>query len=131
MGKNDRCAIGRCNNSRYNKENYVIKLHIAAFDGSLELRFLKCTDPKLYAKWTFNCNRKTFKVNKHIVVCSNHFKYGRRTYASPIPTLYLKEYESDIKEIKPPRRVLKMVVNWETSAKGSVQEKKGKYTSYS
>ena len=117
MRKNDRCAIGRCNNSRYNKENYVIKPHIAAFDGSLELRFWKCTDPKLYAKWTFNCNRKTFKVNKHIVVCSNHFKYGRPTNPSPIATLYLREYESDIKEIKPPRRVLKRVVNWETSAK--------------
>ena len=72
MGKNDRCAIGRCNNARYDKENYVIKPHIAAFDGSLELRFWKCTDPKLYAKWTFNCSRKYCKVSKHTVICSNH-----------------------------------------------------------
>ena len=72
IGKNDRCAIGRCNNARYNKENYVIKPHIVAFDECLELRFWKCTDPKLYAKWTFDCNRKYFKVNKHSVVCSYH-----------------------------------------------------------
>ena len=123
MGKNDRCAIGRCNNARYNKENYVIKPHIAAFDGSLELRFWKCTDPKLYAKWTFNCNRKYFKVNKHTVVCSNHFKYGRPTNTSPIPTLYLKGYESDMKEVKPPRRVLKRIANWEISAKPSKKRK--------
>lgn len=73
----------------------MIKPHIAAFDGSLELRFWKCT--------------------KHTVVCSNHFKYGRPTNASPIPTLYLKGYESDIKEVKLPRRVLKRVASWETS----------------
>lgn len=107
MGKYDRCAIGKCNNCRAYKENYVIKPHIGAFDGRLELRFWKCTDPKLYAKWTFNCNRKNFKVNKHTVVCSNHFKYGRPTPASPIPTLYLKGYEADNTELERPRRILK------------------------
>ncbi len=107
MGKYDRCAIGKCNNARVYKENYVIKPHIGAFDGSLQLRFWKCTDPKLYAKWTFNCNRWGFKVNKHTVVCSNHFKYGRPTKLSPIPTLYLKGYEPDDTETKQVRRVLK------------------------
>ncbi len=107
MGKYDRCAIGKCNNARVYKENYVIKPHIGAFDGSLQLRFWKCTDPKLYANWTFNCNRWGFKVNKHTVVCSNHFKYGRPTKLSPIPTLYLKGYEPDDTETKQVRRVLK------------------------
>ena len=107
MGKYDRCAIGKCNNARVYKENYVIKPHIGAFDGSLQLRFWKCTDPKLYAKWTFNCNRWRFKVNKHTVVCSNHFKYGRPTKLSPSPTLYLKGYEPDDTETKQVRRVLK------------------------
>ena len=38
------------------------------------------------------CNRKYFRGNKNSVICSNHFKYGRPTAASPYPTLYLKGY---------------------------------------
>ena len=73
-----------------NIEKYVIKPHISAFNGSLELQFWKCTDPKLYPKWTFSCNRKDFNFGKSHVVCSNHFEYGRPTNVSKIPTLYLK-----------------------------------------
>ena len=58
MGVNDRCAVGQCNNARKYPEKFVIKPHILAFDTSLQLRFWKCTDPKLYPKWTFACNRK-------------------------------------------------------------------------
>ena len=92
MGINDRCAVGACNNAWKYKEKYVIKPHISAFNGSLELQFWKCTDPKLYPKWTFSCNRKDFKFGKSHVVCSNHFEYGRPTNVSKIPTLYLKGY---------------------------------------
>jgi hypothetical protein len=46
MGKYDRCAIGKCNNARAYKENYVIKPHIGAFDGSLCLnQFHGCPSP--------------------------------------------------------------------------------------
>ena len=94
MGINDRCAVGACNNARKYKEKYVIKPHISAFNGSLELQFWKCTDPKLYPKWTFSCNRKDFKFGKSHVVCSNHFEHGRPTNESKIPTLYLKGYSA-------------------------------------
>ena len=73
----------------------MIKPHIFAFDTSLQLRFWKCTDPKLYPKWTFACNRKNFKFGKYNVVCSNHFEYGRPTAVSPVPTLYLKGYDDE------------------------------------
>ena len=49
MGVNDRCAVGQCNNARKYPEKFVIKPHILAFDTSLQLRFWKCTDPKLYS----------------------------------------------------------------------------------
>ena len=62
---------------------------------SLQLRFWKCTDPKLYPKWTFACNRKNFKFGKYNVVCPNHFEYGRPTAVSPVPTLYLKGYDDE------------------------------------
>ena len=62
----------------------------------------------------------------HTVVCSNHFKYERPTNARPVPTLYLKGYESDTNEVKPLRRVLKRVVNWETSVKPSKKRKEKK-----
>ena len=109
MGINDRCAAGACNNAQKYKEEYVIKPHISAFNGSLELQFWKCTDPKLYPKWTFSCNRKDFKFGKNHVVCSNHFEYGRPTNVSKIPTLYLKGYSGgacgdDQQSISRPKR---------------------------
>ena len=95
MGINDRCAVGACNNARKYPEKYVIKPHIAAFNTSLSLHFWKCSDPKLYPKWTFACNRKNFKFGKNNFICSNHFQYGRPTGVSPIPTLYLKGYDNE------------------------------------
>ena len=79
MGINDRCAVGACKNARKYPERYVIKPHIAAFNTSLSLHFWKCSDPKLYPKWTFACNRKNFKFGKNNYICSNHFQYGRPT----------------------------------------------------
>ena len=95
MGVNDRCAVGQCNNARKYPEKFVIKPHIFVFDASLQLRFWKCTDPKVYPKWTFACNRKNFKFGKYNVVCSNHFEYCRPTAVSPVPTLYLKGYDDE------------------------------------
>lgn len=92
MGKNDRCAIGACNNARMYEDKQVVKPHISAFDTSMKLRFWKCTNPNLYNKWTSACNRKDFKFGKHHVICSNHFEYGRPSDVSPTPTLYLKGY---------------------------------------
>ena len=95
MGVNDRCAVGKCNNARKYPEKFVIKPRIFAFDTSLQLRFWKCTDPNLYPRWTFACNRKNFKFGKYNVVCSNHFEYGRPAAISPVPTLYLKGYDDE------------------------------------
>ena len=82
-------------NARKYPEKFVIKPHTFAFDTSLQLRFWKCTDPKLYPKWTVACTRKNFKFGKYNVVCSNHFEYGRPTAVSPVPTLYLKWYDDE------------------------------------
>ena len=116
MGVNDRCAVGQCNNARKYPEKFVIKPHILAFDTSLQLRFWKCTDPKLYPKWTFACNRKNFKFGKYNVVCSNHFEYGRPTDVSPVPTLYLKGYDDESS----------LAVKRKSPAKRSVPLKKSK-----
>ena len=116
MGVNDRCEVGQCNNARKYPEKFVIKPHILAFDTSLQLRFWKCTDPKLYPKWTFACNRKNFKFGKYNVVCSNHFEYGRPTDVSPVPTLYLKGYDDESS----------LAVKRKSPAKRSVPLKKSK-----
>ena len=116
MGVNDRCAVGQCNNARKYPEKFVIKPHILAFDTSLQLRFWKCTDPKLYPKWTFACNRNNFKFGKYNVVCSNHFEYGRPTDVSPVPTLYLKGYDDESS----------LAVKRKSPAKRSVPLKKSK-----
>ena len=92
MGINDRCAVGTCKNAQKYKEKYVIKPHISAYNNSLELKFWRCSDPKLYPKWTTACNRKNFKFGKNNFICSNHFKYGKPTLVSPNPTLFLKGY---------------------------------------
>ena len=76
MGVNDRCAVGKKNKAQKYPQKFLIKPHISACDTSLQLRVWKCTDPKLYPKWTFACNRKNFKFGKYNVVCSNHFEYG-------------------------------------------------------
>ena len=108
MGFNDRCAVGECNNAPKYPEKFAIKPHIFAFDTSLQLRFWKCTDPKLYPKCTFACNRKNFKFEKYNVGCSNHFEYGRPTAVSPVPTLYLKGYDDEsslaVKRMSPAKR---------------------------
>ena len=39
----------------------ILKGSWLSLDTSLQLRFWECTDPKLYPKWTFACNRKNFK----------------------------------------------------------------------
>ena len=48
FGKNDRCGIGACNNSRKYRDKQVILPHITAFDGNKELRFWKCSDVRLF-----------------------------------------------------------------------------------
>ena len=107
MGVNDRCAVGKCNNAQKYPEKFLIKARISAFDTSLQLRFWKCTDPKLYPKWTFACNRKNFKFGKYNVVCSN--QYGGPTAVSPVPMLYLKGYDDDSSH----------AVKWKSPAKRS------------
>ena len=103
MGINDRCAVGTCKNARKYKDKYVIKPHISAYNNSLQLKFWRCSDPKLYPKWTAACNRKNFKFGKNNFICSNHFQYGKPTSVSPIPTLFLKGYNDDM-ETTPKRK---------------------------
>ena len=100
MGINDRCAVGTCKNARKYKEKYVIKPHISAYNNSLELKFWRCSDPKLYPKWTTACNRKNFKFGKNNFICSNHFKYGKPTLVSPNPTLVFEGIYGNINSNK-------------------------------
>ena len=58
------CAVGACNKARKYKEKYVIKPHISAFNGSLELQFWKCTDPKFYPKWTFPVTERILSLER-------------------------------------------------------------------
>ena len=39
MGRSDHCTVWGCDNDQRYPEKYVIKEHIAKFDGSLSMRF--------------------------------------------------------------------------------------------
>ena len=95
MGKNDYCAIGKCNNSRRYKDKQVIKPHISNYNGSMEIKFWKCREEVNRIRWTNACGRKHFKFGENNVICSNHFEMGRPTPAFPNPTLFLKGYEDE------------------------------------
>ena len=54
-------------------------------------------DPRKLSTFTRLLNRKRFKVNKNIKLCSNHFQFGKPFDSHPHPTLFLKGYDRETK----------------------------------
>ena len=83
---NYRCCVGGCDNDSRYPEKVVKRSHVA------ELKF-HCF-PKDEARrklWKKQVDKGLagFVVTNNKVVCSNHFEFGKPTYASPIPTLFM------------------------------------------
>ena len=79
------CVAGCKNDSRY-PDRYVIHSHVA------ELKFHHFPKPNEKRKqWVREVSRGLvdFTVSNNKTVCSNHFVYGRPTFASPNPTLFM------------------------------------------
>jgi hypothetical protein len=82
-----RCCVGLCDNdSRYPEK--IIKLgHV---QGELRWHYI----PKVLKKradWVDQISKglQDFVATNYKVVCSNHFEYGKPTFASPIPTKFM------------------------------------------
>ena len=97
-----RCCVGGCDNdSRY--PDKIVKLgHV---EGELRWHYIP-KDPDTRKKWADQISKglENFKASDHRVVCSNHFEYGKPTFASPIPTKYLiasDKYLASPKKRKP------------------------------
>ena len=103
MAINDRCAVGTCNNARKYPEKYVIKRHISAFNTSLSLHFWKFSDGKIYPKWTFAYNWKTFKGKR---------SFGKKIFFSS-PRQGNMEWKSNLKKkIKIPLFLASQTTFW-------------------
>lgn len=60
------------------------------------LRWYKPKDKQDMLKWDKLLNRGgNFKVSKTTKVCSNHFAAGYRADHCPLPTLYMKGYDTE------------------------------------
>ena len=106
MGKNDRCAVWRCDNDRRYSDRYIVKPYISKWGQSLQMRFFSPKNENELKTWTKLVNRifgdsfgkkKTFQVSKYTKICSNHFEYGRPEEAAPNSNLLLKDYDDDAK----------------------------------
>ncbi|XP_065645488.1 uncharacterized protein LOC136075965 [Hydra vulgaris] len=100
---NYRCCVAGCNNdSRYPdrllKRGQVTGLKFHYFPKDSEKRH----------QWVNQVGKGllNFTVSDNKVVCSNHFEFGKPTFASPIPTLYLN-IRNAYKESPTKRRKLK------------------------
>eukprot|EP00794_Sanderia_malayensis_P016401 gene16401-18038_t len=97
-----RCCVGGC----YNDSRYVDKIvkrgHV---DGELRWHHFP-KQPEKREQWTRNVSKGLcgFVASDHKTVCSNHFQYGKPTFAAPNPTLFL--VESDKKKSSPRKRKL-------------------------
>ena len=56
-GKSDHCAVWGCGNDRRYPEKYVVKDHIAKFNGSLSIPFWSCK-PQHYSTWSRMISRE-------------------------------------------------------------------------
>ena len=95
-----RCYVGGCHNDNRSLEKIVKRGHVEE-----ELRWRHFPkNPDERAEWTRQISKglKDLTPSNHKVVCSNHFQYGKPTFASSKPTLYL--VESDHKKSSPRKR---------------------------
>ena len=101
-GRLYRCCVGGCNNDSRYKDKIKKQSHVK---GELRWHYFP-KDPEKREQWRRNSSKGLvgFVASDHRTICSNHFKYGKPTYGSPNPTLYL--VPSD--ENKPSPRKRKM-----------------------
>lgn len=79
------CVAGCKNDSRY-PERQVKKGHI----GEMSFHFFpKAEYARKHWKKQVRKGLVGFKATDYKVVCSNHFGYGKPTFSSPNPTLFL------------------------------------------
>ena len=95
-----RCCVGTCSNDSRYRENIVKRGHV---QGELKWHHFP-EDDGVRVQWVANISWgiKGFVASTYKTVCSNHFKYGKPTSASPHPTLYL--VKSDICKQSPRKR---------------------------
>ncbi len=108
-----RCCVGGCDNDSRYKENIVKRGHV---EGELKWHhFPKDKDAR--ATWVTNISRgrKDFTASDYKTVCSNHFQYGKPTFSSPHPTLYLVKSDECKKSPKRRKRIARQLIPDEAS----------------
>ena len=83
---NHRCCVGGCNNDWRYPEKLVVKSHVK------ELKFHHFPKDELKRKlWVAEVSKGLvgFQATNNKVVCSNHFEFGKPTFSSSMPTMYL------------------------------------------
>lgn len=83
---NYRCCVAGCDNDTRYPDRYVIKIHVE------HLKFHYFPKEEIKRKlWEKAVSKGLvgFVVTNNKVVCSNHFEFGKPTYISNTPTLYL------------------------------------------
>ena len=92
-----RCCVGGCNNDSRYKDKIIKRSHV---NGELRWHYFP-KDREKREQWRKNVSKGLvgFVASDHRTVCSNHFEYGKPTYGSPNPTLYL--VPSDVKKPSP------------------------------
>ena len=106
-----RCCVGGCDNDSRYPDKIVKRGHV---EGELRWHYLP-KNPERRAEWTEQISKglETFLATDNKVVCSNHFQYGKSTFASPKPTLYL--VQSDKRKSSPRKR---RIIDKEAAAAG-------------
>ncbi|PFX11930.1 THAP domain-containing protein 11 [Stylophora pistillata] len=97
-----RCCVGGCDNDSRYKEKIVKRSHV---EGELRWHHIP-KQPEKRKQWTKNVSKglSGFVASDHKTVCSNHFEYGKPTFASPNPTLF--SVPSDKNKSSPRKRKL-------------------------
>ena len=95
-----RCCVGGCDNDSRYPEKVLKRGHVT---GDLTWHYFP-KDPKERALWVKNISKglEDFVVSDYKVVCSNHFQFGKPTFSSHVPTLYL--VASDTSKRSPRKR---------------------------
>ena len=106
-----RCCVGGCDNDSRYPDKIVKRGHV---EGELRWHYLP-KNPERRAECTEQISKglEKFLATDNKVVCSNHFQYGKPTFASPKPTLYL--VQSDKRKPSPRKR---RIIDKETAAAG-------------
>ena len=83
---NYRCCVGGCNNDSRYPDKIVKRSHVKELKFH---HFLKDESKRQLWKEQVDKGLDGFIVSDNKVVCSNHFEYGKPTYASPVQTMFM------------------------------------------